>query len=199
MQQILHDYGWLAVSLFIVVAIIFGYNYVLRIFGVIIIPEDSIGKVTKKFVLFGKNKTLPDGAIVAMSGEAGSQADTLAPGIHFFLWPWQYSIGQEKFTEVEQGFVGFVEARDGKALTGGRILCKKVDCDSFQNARQFLQNGGERGPQITIIPPGTYRINTDVFSVEKVLVTEIPDNMVGVVTTKEGNRLRLATLLVRKS
>lgn len=189
-MQFLNNFGWLGVIIVLIAVTVFGYKYVLRIFGVVIIPEDSVGKVTKKFVLFGKEKTLPDGAIVAMKGEAGSQADTLAPGIHFFLWPWQYSISQEKFTKIEQGFVGFVEARDGKPLTGGRILCKKVDCDSFQSARQFLQSGGERGPQIVIIPPGTYRINTDVFSVEKVPVTEIPDNMVGIVTTKEGKPLK---------
>lgn len=186
LSQVLGGFGWIGIIIILVAATVFGYKYVLRIFGVVIIPEDSLGVVTKKFVLFGKSKTLPDGTIVAMNGEAGLQADTLAPGIHFFLWPWQYSIGQEKFTTIEQGMIGIVEARDGKPLTGGRILCKKVDCDSFQNARQFLQNGGERGPQITVIPPGTYRINKGVFSIEKVKVTEIADNMVGVVTTKEG-------------
>jgi hypothetical protein len=37
--------------------------------------------VNKKFVLFGSNRTLPDGAIIALKGEAGYQADTLAPGL----------------------------------------------------------------------------------------------------------------------
>jgi hypothetical protein len=43
-----------------------------------------------------------------------------------------------------------------------------------------------RGPQIAIIPPGTYRINTALFSVVQEKVLEIADNMVGIVTTKEG-------------
>ena len=198
MGAILGGYGWIGILIILMVATIFGYKYVLRIFGVVIIPEDSIGIVTKKFVLFGKNKTLPDGAIVAMEGEAGLQADTLAPGIHFFLWPWQYAVKQEKFTTIEQGMIGIVEASDGQPLRGGRILCKRIECDSFQNARQFLQNGGERGPQITIIPPGTYRINTDVFSVETVKVTEIADNMVGVVTTREGAPLKTGDIAGRE-
>ncbi len=49
--------------------------------------------------------------------------------------------------------------------------------------------GGERGPQISIIPPGTYRINTALFQVAAADVLEIPDNMVGVVTTKDGTPL----------
>lgn len=63
------------------------YRLVLRAFGVIMIPEDSVGVVNKKFVLFGENKTLPGGSIIALCGEAGWQADTLAPGLHFWLWP----------------------------------------------------------------------------------------------------------------
>ena len=51
----------------------------LRIFGVVLIPDDSIGTVTKRFVILGSNRTLPDGQIVALKGEAGYQADTLSP------------------------------------------------------------------------------------------------------------------------
>lgn len=166
-----------------------GWKLWLRLFGIVIIPEDSMGIVNKKWVLFGKNRTLPDGAIVALNGEAGWQADTLAPGLHFGFWPWQYEIKQEKFTVVKENFVGVVEARDGKPLSAGRVLGRKVECDAFQSARSFLQNGGDRGPQITIIPPGTYRINTALFHVADKPVTDIEDNMVGVVTTKEGKPL----------
>ncbi|MDP3710563.1 MAG: SPFH domain-containing protein [bacterium] len=171
------------------VALLFGYKLVLRVFGIIIIPEDSIGIVNKKWVLFGQNKTLPDGAIIALKGEAGYQADTLAPGLHFWLWPWQYEVTKVKFTTIREGFIGVVESRDGKPLSDGHVLARKISCDAFQNARAFLVNGGERGPQITIIPPGTYRINTSLFKTTEHPVLEIPDNMVGVVTTKEGKPL----------
>ena len=40
-----------------------------------------------------------------------------------------------------------------------------------------------------MIPPGTYRINSSIFSVVEETVLEIPDNKVGVVTTKEGKAL----------
>jgi uncharacterized membrane protein YqiK len=179
-------YGWV---LILILALVL-YKVILRmIFGTVIVSKDEIGIINKKWVLFGKNRTLPDGAIVALNGEAGLQADTLAPGIHFGLWAWQYAVTKVPFTTIDKGHIGIVEARDGRPLSGGRVLARTVECNSFQDARGFLTRGGERGPQISIIPPGTYRINTSLFQVAAADVLEIPDNMVGVVTTKDGKPL----------
>jgi uncharacterized membrane protein YqiK len=82
--------------------------------------------------------------------------------------------------------IGIVESKDGSPLSDGRVLARKIECDSFQNARAFLTGGGERGPQIAVIPPGTYRINIALFTVNLEPALEIPDNMVGIVTTKDG-------------
>jgi uncharacterized membrane protein YqiK len=180
---LMSHYGWVLVVLLVILL----HKAVLRyIFGTVIVTKDQIGIVNKRWVIFGKNRTLPDGAIVALHGEAGLQADTLAPGIHFGLWAWQYSVMMAPFTTIDKGQIGIVEARDGKALSSGRVLAHAVDCNSFQDTRAFLANGGERGPQINIIPPGTYRINTAMFTVFAAEVLEIPDNQVGIVTTKDG-------------
>ena len=173
---------WIVVVV-VLLTLVICYKLVLRVFGVIIVPDDSIGVVNKKFVLFGKFKTLPDGEVVALRGEAGLQADTLAPGIHFLYWPWQYETRVVEFMTIPEGKIGVIEARGGKALGGGRVLAKFVECDSFQDVRKFLQAGGERGPQIAIIPPGTYRVNTAFFSVKIESALEIPDNKVGMATT----------------
>lgn len=171
-------------------ALIVGYKFTLRfLFGMIIIPNNNIGVVNKKFVLLGSNRTLPDGKIIALKGEAGWQVDTLAPGLKWGYWPWQYKINLQPFINIKDNQLGVVEAMDGTPLSGGRVLGKKVNCDSFQDARAFLNNGGERGPQITIIPPGTYRINTALFHISLGDVKEIRNNMVGLVTTKEGKEL----------
>jgi uncharacterized membrane protein YqiK len=155
-------YWWIIPAILAIV----GFKLILRFFfGMVIISQNNIGIVNKKFVLWGANKSLPDGTIIALKGEAGIQADTLAPGIHFLYWPWQYEIKRQEFITIPEGHVGVVESRDGKPLSGGRVLAKQVECDSFQSARLFLEKEGERGPQITIIPPGTYRINTKLFTV----------------------------------
>lgn len=166
------------------------YKRVGRLFGVVFVPDDALGIVNKKFVLWGDNKSLPDGAIIALNGEPGIQADTLAPGVHFGYWPWQYEITLEKFITVPEGTMGIVEARDGKAIPQGRVLARKVESNTYQDARAFLTGGGERGPQLAIIPPGTYRINTGIFSVGGAKALDVPDDKVGVVTTKEGKPLR---------
>lgn len=183
--DLLAKYWWI----FAVLAVLGARKLIFRLFGAVIIPQDSMGVVNKKFALVGKNRTLPDGCIIALQGEAGVQADTLAPGIHFGFYPWQYEIKIDKFVTIGEGKVGVVEARDGKPLSAGHVLARRVDCDSFQDARRFLASGGERGPQITVIPPGTYRVNSGLFSVVQEPVLEIDDNMVGVVTTREGRAL----------
>jgi uncharacterized membrane protein YqiK len=162
------------------------YRQILWFCGIIMVPNDSVGVVTKKFSLFGKHRDLPDGSIIALHGEAGYQADTLTPGLHFNLWPLQYTVELVKFLTIPPGKVGCVEACDGKPLPTGRIIARQVPCDSFQDARAFLANGGERGPQMALIGPGTYRINPLLFRVELANAIDIPDNKVGVVTTREG-------------
>lgn len=165
------------------------YRFILRVFfGVVIVPEDRIGLVTKKFVLIGKQQ-LPEGRIVATNGEAGFQAQTLPPGIYFAKWIWQYDIKFQPFTIIPTGQLGLVLAKDGAELETGTILGRKVECDSFQDAEAFLKNGGRKGRQTAIITPGSYRINTFLFEVIMTDMTSIPDNAVGVVTTQEGKPL----------
>lgn len=146
--------GWGAAALLILITLA-AYKKVLRLFGLVIVPEDSVGIVTKRFVLLGANKTLPDGRIIALKGEAGIQADTLAPGLHWWLWPWQYATTLQRFVVLPEGSIGIVEAKDGAPIAVGRVLGKRVSCDSFQNARAFLANGGERGPQLAVIRRAT--------------------------------------------
>ncbi|MES1160695.1 MAG: SPFH domain-containing protein [Bacteroidota bacterium] len=165
------------------------YRLILRVFfGLVIVPEDRIGLVTKKFVLVGK-QSLPEGRIIATGGEAGFQAQTLAPGVYFGKWFWQYDITFQPFTIIPTGKIGLVLAKDGAELETGSILARKVPCDSFQDAQAFLQNGGRKGRQTGIITPGSYRINTFLFEIEVTDMVSIPDNAVGIVTTQEGQSL----------
>ena len=89
-----------------VVILLLCYRWVLALCGIILIPDDSVGVMTKKFVIFGKNRRLPAGRIVALNGEAGYQADTLPPGLHLGLWPWQYQVDLVKFCTVAPVLIG---------------------------------------------------------------------------------------------
>jgi len=181
----------------VLIAAVLFWKSILWLFGVIIVPDDSIGTVTKKFVIFGANSNLPDGQIVALEGEAGFQADTLSPGLHMGLWPWQYQIALIKFIVVPQGKIGVVQACDGKPLPSGRVIARDVDCNFYQDARAFLKGNGERGPQMKVVPPGTYRINPLLFTVTLFNATEIPQGKLGVVEAHDGDPLPIGRVIAK--
>ncbi|MBW4622802.1 MAG: flotillin family protein [Cyanosarcina radialis HA8281-LM2] len=165
--------------------------------GLVVIGEREVGIVVKKFTVTGKG--LPPGRLIALKGEAGYQADTLAPGWHWGYWPWQYAIRKESVTVVPQSEIALLVAADGTSIPPERILGKVVECDNFQDARKFLLSGGEKGRQLGFLTAGTYRINTALFKVitaenatkndmraELLRVHTVASDKVGIVTTLDG-------------
>ena len=165
------------------------------VLGAVLIQERQVGIVVKRF----GTRALPPGRLIALAGEAGYQADTLAPGLHFGYWRWQYRIIKVHVIVVPQGEIALVLAADGAPIPPERILGKVVDCDNFQDARRFLLNSGEKGRQLGILTAGTYRINTALFTVitsaeaelhgmapHQLLLQRVETDMVGIVTTLDG-------------
>ncbi|MBE9032061.1 flotillin family protein [filamentous cyanobacterium LEGE 11480] len=165
--------------------------------GLVVISEREVGVVVKKFSFSGKG--LPADRLIAMDGEAGYQADTLAPGWHWGYWPWQYSVKKERVINVPQGQIALVIANDGCAIPPERILGKVITSNDYQDARKFLKNGGEKGRQLGFLTSGTYRINTALFKVitadtaqkhgmqaAQLMLTRIKSDMVGMITTLDG-------------
>ncbi|MCC6702779.1 MAG: flotillin family protein [Fluviicola sp.] len=194
MEHFLLNYWWI----FVVVLCLVLYKFILRfLFGMVIVPEDKIGLVTKKFVLFGDNKELPDGRIIATQGEAGFQAKTLAPGLYFWKWVWQFEITMESFTIIPEGKIGLVLAKDGSEIPTGNILGRRVECDNFQDAELFLNNHGQRGRQTNYITAGSYRINTMLFQISITDMVRIHESMVGIVTTLDGQPIEAGQIAGR--
>ncbi len=177
----------------LIVLIVFGKS----LLGLVIIKEHEVGVVVKKF-----GARLDAGALLALKGEAGYQADTLVPGWHFRYFPWQYSVKKVPMTVIQQGQIGLIVAAAGAPIPPERILGKIVECDNFQDARKFLQNGGEKGRQLGILTAGTYRINSALFTVitaqnaahhdmnpASLDVYTIHPDLVGIVTTLDGHAI----------
>ncbi|MBN9298784.1 MAG: flotillin family protein [Filimonas sp.] len=187
MTTLFTSYWWVAVLLLSLLL----YKFILRMFfGMVIVPENRIGLVTKKFVLVGSNRGLPDGRIIATKGEAGFQAQTLAPGLYWGMWPWQYGVEMQPFIVIPEGKIGLVLANDGAMLPTGNILGRKVECDNFQDTQKFLENSGQKGRQTALLTAGTYRINSYAFTITITDMTIINENMVGIVTTLDGQPVR---------
>ena len=176
---------WVGLAVFAVILVMF-HRLIFQVLGIVFIPEDRIGLVTKKFVLLGKNKEIPSGRIIAINGEAGFQAQTLAPGIYFWKFLWQYEVRLQPFMVVPDGAIGLVMAKDGAELNSGGVLARRVESSMFQDAEAFLRNGGQKGRQTAYLTPGSYRINSFLFEVTLSKMTQIRDNMVGIVTTLDG-------------
>jgi uncharacterized membrane protein YqiK len=163
--------------------------------GAVLIRERQVGIVVKKFGRY----SLAPGRLIALAKEAGYQADTLAPGLHFGYFRWQYRLLKMPVVVVPQGEIALVVAADGAPIPAERILGKVVDCDNYQDARKFLANGGEKGRQLGILTAGTYRLNLALFTVigsgnapehdmqpEKLRLQRVEPDMVGIVTTLDG-------------
>lgn len=144
---------------------------------------------------FGKK--MPQGRVVALSGEIGIQARTLGPGLHPLI-PFIYKARKVDFTEIasDPPQIGLVECIDGDSIPAGNIFAKVVGGhDSFQDGEAFLKNGGQKGPQIEVIPPGNYRVNPYLFKVTLAKATMIPQGCIGCVTSQDGEGIASGRLL----
>ena len=132
---------------------------------------------------FGRQ--MPDGRTVALSNEVGVQARTLGPGFHLLL-PFIYRTKKHKFITIGADQIGLVKACTGAAIPSGQYFADPVECSLFQDGEAFLKNGGQKGPQVLILPPGEHRINPHLFTVEVVNAVIIKDNQIGLVEAVAG-------------
>ena len=104
------------------------------------------------------------GGLIALNGEAGFQPDVLRGGLHFFA-PFQYRLHIQSLVTIPQGRIGYIFARDGRPLAADQALAANPQDTDYQDARAFLQAGGQKGPQRRILREGAYAINLAQFVV----------------------------------
>src|SRR6266545_821651 len=138
-------------------------------------------------------------AFIKQGGVKGIQLRTLPPGL-WPIHPYLFRVSVAKTTVIPQGKVGIVIAADGAPLDAGRLLGKAIQGHiSFQNAKLFVASGGQRGPQVDILTPGTYRILTQsvpleggsevkpgLFTIRLYDATVINENQIGLVEALDG-------------
>jgi len=145
---------------------------------------------------FGKN--MPQGRVIAQKSEIGIQARTLGPGLHLLI-PFLYSVKKYHFTVIGENEVGIIESIDGDPVPPGKIFAKVVEGhNAFQDGEKFLLNGGQKGPQIQILSPGTYRINPVLFKIKNVPAVIIDKGQIGLITSMDGEPIPPGRLLAKK-
>ncbi len=148
------------------------------------VGADRVGHLKRVYAF----EELPPGRVVALPGQKGPQADVLGPGFHFIpLVRVLYDFEEFPLVEVPEGYYGQVTAVDGQPMPAGMYMAPAIPDErvaDMLNARTFLTDGGYRGPQETVLKPGSYRLNRYLFDVsvsDRTAATVIPAGHVGVV------------------
>jgi uncharacterized membrane protein YqiK len=137
-------------------------------------------------------------AFIKRGGVKGIQLRTLPPGL-WPIHPYLFRVSISKVTMIPPGKVGVVTASDGDQLDPGRLNGKAIEGHrNFQDAEQFIASGGQKGPQVETLTPGTYRILTQnvprgggdpkpgLFFIRLFDATMINENQVGLVEALDG-------------
>jgi len=140
-------------------------------------------------------------AFIEQGGVKGIQMRTLPPGL-WPIHPYLFRVSVAKAVTIPQGKIGVVAATDGAPLDSGRLLGMAVEGHrNYQDAEHFIHAAGQKGPQVEILTPGTYRILTDsvsiddktikpgLFKIQLADATVINENQVGLVDALDGAAL----------
>jgi regulator of protease activity HflC (stomatin/prohibitin superfamily) len=145
------------------------------------IGPTEVGLVRKRFSW----KVLNDAGPVAFHGEAGYQAELLRPGLRFKLWP-VYTVTRSPMVQIPAGQIGVVVAQVGDSLPiGAKSAIYKREFGNFENVAAFCQNGGQKGVQRSVLPPGTV---APIHPVGFLVITK--NRVYGVPVAEEYARLR---------
>lgn len=146
------------------------------------VPSDQTGVVIRHI-----GRSMQTGAILARDGEQGPEARILGPGWHFGVFPFLYEVELHQVAQIPHGKLGFITAMDGAPLSEGETYAPAwSDTTDMLDPEKFLKNGGKRGPQSTILTPGTYRYNPRLHRIETIDALVVAPGTVAVVKANTG-------------
>lgn len=115
------------------------------------IGPSEVGLVAKRF----SRQKLGDDNLIAFNGAAGYQAELLMPGLRFRLWP-LYGVEKFPWVQIPAGQIGVVLAQVGNPLpVGAKSAVYKTQFGQFADLELFIKEGGQKGVQRPVLPPGT--------------------------------------------
>ncbi|MDB9456202.1 SPFH domain-containing protein [Dolichospermum circinale] len=174
-------------------------NVEIRIVKAIVIAADEVGLVDARDGAslppgqnFGKAVECNDfqdaKAFIKNGGQKGKQRAILTTGT-YRINTGLFSVEIVNVIRIRKDEVGLVESREGKPLPPGQAFGKVVECNNFQNAQAFADNGGQSGKQLAILTSNTYQINTNIFKIKIVNCVRIGEDKIGLVRATSGKPL----------
>lgn len=176
------------------------YNYLLLFIRV---PDGQVCVLKRTGGMLKVNEKFP--GVALKKNEVGIIPEVSMSNqwiIKFPKWKFNYTLHQK--IEIPEGEIGLIIARHGNPKPVNRKLSLAVECNSFQNARFFFDNGGQKGVQSDFLREGDYFVNLELFKVittENVIpdkdkiskrdlkLTRIDKHEMGIVTTEDGKPL----------
>lgn len=150
----------------------------------VFVAADQVGHLKRIYAF----KELPEGRIIAKDGEKGPQARILGPGFHVIpLVRVLYDFEEWPVITIPEGSYGQLTALDGAPMPEGMFIAPAIpdnEVAAMLDAGTFLDRGGYRGPQETVLKPGSYRLNRYLFDLrldETTSATQVPAGHVAVV------------------
>jgi regulator of protease activity HflC (stomatin/prohibitin superfamily) len=172
-------------------------NYVGWIIGAIVlallifpsirsIGQTEVGLVHKRF----SRKKLSEGNPIAFHGEAGYQSELLMPGFRFKFWI-LYGVRKFPWVQVPAGEIGVVISQIGQGLpTGAKSAIYKPEFGIYSDVRTFVDGGGQKGVQRSVLPPGTlapiHPIAFLVITKSRIHGMPVDPNILSILNREEG-------------
>lgn len=163
----------------------------------VVVDGNKVGHMARVYLA----RSIPSGRILAMPGEMGPQAEILMPGLQIrpFLTV-LYKIEELDVLKVPENHYAILTAKDGRPLRDGQFIAdpwSEDEYELYQDALYFMgydkkSKGlsiprGQKGPQLTVLTPGSYRLNHYLFTWTIERAVDIPAGFVGVVKSNVGN------------
>jgi uncharacterized membrane protein YqiK len=123
------------------------------------IPNTRFGLVER---IWSRRRGVETYGLVTLNANPGFLPDTLRGGWHFFF-PFMYRVHKYDLINVDQ--IAYLVARVGSPLREGQALAEWPAGVDVEDARSFLERGGQRGPQRQIVRSGTYAPNLALFCI----------------------------------
>ena len=159
---------------------------VVAVFLLLLLPSlrrigpTQVGLVQKRFGF----KELSDDNPVAFKHEPGYQADLLMPGLRLKFWI-THKVERFPWVQVPAGEIGVVIAQVGLPLPiGAKSALFKKEFGNFSDLESFVANGGMKGVQRPVLPPGT---SAPIHPIGFLVITKL--KVYGVPTSPELKRL----------
>ncbi len=190
--------GWLSDSLARAIGALI-FLFAIASTSYVRVPDGHLGQL---FRVYGGGP-LTEGRIVAVHGENGPQAKTLTPGFHaWLLVNVLYNVDISNVgVSIPKGRVGVLTAKDGAPLRAGQAFADPFPATfgtKMLDAEIFLLNGGQRGPQLSVLTPGKYRLNRYLWDITEVDAREVKAGFVGVIKSNVHAEIDLGTLKADK-